>query len=187
MGLSGLYSAGRITGMRLTEQRILFVGAGEAGLGFGQMVVAAMQLEGLSDAESRKRCLFMDSRGLVVTSRADLSDWKRPFAPVTVGGRDHTPGQGNNAYVFPGIGLGLLLSGARRVTDEMFFAAARALADCVSTDDLEQGRVFPAAARMREVAVGVAAVAHDQGQATRPRAEDFAAEAASKMYVPEYT
>jgi malate dehydrogenase (oxaloacetate-decarboxylating)(NADP+) len=92
--------------------------------------------------------------------------------------------------VFPGVGLGLLLSGARQVTDDMFLAAARALADQVSAVDLEQGRVFPPAARMREVAlavsVAVAAVAHDQGHATRPRPADLAAEAARFMYVPEY-
>jgi malate dehydrogenase (oxaloacetate-decarboxylating)(NADP+) len=113
-----------------------------------------------------------------------------PFDPVTVAGRTHTPGQGNNAFVFPGVGLGLLLSGASRVTDEMFLAAAGALADRVSAIDLQQGRVFPSAARMREVAVAVsiavAAIAYEQGHATQPRPADLAAEAARVMYVPRY-
>jgi malate dehydrogenase (oxaloacetate-decarboxylating)(NADP+) len=113
-----------------------------------------------------------------------------PFAPVTIGGRLHVSAQANNSYIFPGVGLGLLLSGARRVTDEMFLAAARALADCVSAADLEQGRVFPVAARMREVAlavsVAVAGAAYEQGCATRPRPADLAAEAARFMYVPTY-
>jgi malate dehydrogenase (oxaloacetate-decarboxylating)(NADP+) len=113
-----------------------------------------------------------------------------PFAPVTVAGRTLTPGQGNNSFVFPGVGLGLLLSGATRVTDEMFFAAAGALADQVSALDLQQGRVFPAAARMREVAVAVsvavAEVAYEQGLATNPRPANLAVEAAHFMYVPKY-
>ncbi len=73
----------------------------------------------------------------------------------------------------------------------MFLAAAHALADCVSAADLEQGRLFPPAAGMREVAVAVAAavadVAHAQGYATRPPQQDLCAAAASYMYVPQYS
>jgi malate dehydrogenase (oxaloacetate-decarboxylating)(NADP+) len=113
-----------------------------------------------------------------------------PFAPVTLDGRAHVPGQGNNACIFPGVGLGLLLSGARRVTDDMFFAAAQALAGQVSQADLAQGRIFPVAARMREVAAAVAAataaVAYDQQHATGSRPRDLHAEAARRMYQPRY-
>jgi malate dehydrogenase (oxaloacetate-decarboxylating)(NADP+) len=113
-----------------------------------------------------------------------------PFDPVTLAGRVHSPGQGNNCFIFPGVGVGLLLSGARRVTDVMFFAAARALADRVSQADLQQGRVFPVAARLREVAlavsVAVATIAYEQGHAANPRPADLAAEAARFMYVPQY-
>jgi len=272
MGLAGLYSAGRITGGGLAAQRILFVGAGEACLGIGGTVIAAMQREGLSEGEAKQRCLFVDSNGLVIASRGDLAEHKRsfaqdraplpdllaavedfkptaligacgkggvftqsvlgamarlnerpilfalsnptskaectaeqayawtngravfasgsPFDPVTLAGRAHAPGQGNNCYVFPGVGLGLLVSGARRVTDEMFLAAARALADQVTEADLEQGRIFPVAARMREVAAAVAAavgaVACAQGHATNPRPQDLRAEATRVMYVPGY-
>ena len=272
MGLAGLYSAGRLTSRKLTEQRILFVGAGEACLGIGGLVTAAMQREGLSEADARGRCLFIDSQGAVVTSRADLPEQKRPFAqdrapmpdlltsvetfrptvligasgqsgiftqplleamarlnerpvvwalsnptskaectaeqaygwtsgravfasgspfdPVMHNGRLHSTGQANNSFVFPGVGFGLFLSGARRVTDEMFFAAARALADQVSHTDLDQGRIFPAATRMREVAlavsVAVAAVAYDQGLATTARPADLASAAARARYSPQY-
>jgi malate dehydrogenase (oxaloacetate-decarboxylating)(NADP+) len=272
MGLAGLYSAGRITGKSLVEQHVLFVGAGEACLGIGGMVAAAMRREGLSEDQAKARCLFVDSKGLVVASRKDLSTQKRPFAqerpplpdisaaiesfkptaivgatgkgglftqtvletmarvnkrpvvlalsnptskaectaeqayawtegraifaagsqlePVKVGGRLHAPGQANNSYIFPGVGLGLLLSGARRMTDEMFLAAARALAGQATEADLKQGRIFPVASRMREVAVAVAAAvaatAHEQGLAGKPRPSDLRTEAARFMYEPRY-
>jgi malate dehydrogenase (oxaloacetate-decarboxylating)(NADP+) len=272
MGLAGLYSAGRITGRPLEGQRILFVGAGEACLGIGAIVVAAMQREGLSEAEALARCLFIDSRGPVVASRTDLTEQKRffaqerpampgllqtiedfrptvlfgactrggtftrpaletmarlnerpvifalsnptlnaectaeqvyawtsgralfasgsPFAPVTLDGRVHVTAQANNSFVFPGVGFGLLLSGARRVHDEMFFAASRALAGSVTRVDLDEGRLFPPAARMREVAIEVAAavatVAHDRGLAAVPRPADIRHAAADAMYIPKY-
>lgn len=80
MGLAGLYAAGRVTRTRLADQRLLFVGAGEACLGIGSIVTAAMQREGLSEADAKRHCLFMDSRGVVTTGRVDLTEHKRPFA-----------------------------------------------------------------------------------------------------------
>lgn len=113
-----------------------------------------------------------------------------PFEPVTLDGRTHAPGQANNSYVFPGLGLGLLVAGATRVSDEMFFAAAAALADQVSAEDLAFGRIFPPQSRMREVARAVAAavagVAFEQGLATKPRPDDLAAAIEETMYEPGY-
>ncbi|MBZ0267079.1 oxaloacetate-decarboxylating malate dehydrogenase, partial [bacterium] len=63
--LSGLLSALRITGKPLTEQRVLFLGAGSAGVGIGRLIAAAMETAGLSEAEAKKRCCFVDSQGLV--------------------------------------------------------------------------------------------------------------------------
>jgi malate dehydrogenase (oxaloacetate-decarboxylating)(NADP+) len=105
---------------------------------------------------------------------------------------EHTflPGQGNNSLVFPGVGLGLMLSGARRVSDEMFFAAADAVAAEVTESDLACGRVFPAASCLRAVAARVAAavatVAYAQDLATRPRSANLLEYAASRMYQPRY-
>jgi len=109
---------------------------------------------------------------------------------VTLGAKTHIPGQANNSYVFPGVGLGLMASGATRVTDAMFFAAATALAGEVTEEDLAAGRIFPAQARMRDVAhavaVAVANVAFDQGLATKPKPEDLPAAIAQAMYRPAY-
>ncbi|MGD8414470.1 MAG: oxaloacetate-decarboxylating malate dehydrogenase, partial [Candidatus Latescibacterota bacterium] len=78
--LAGLYSAVRITGGALADQRILFLGAGSAGIGIGELIVSAMKEDGLAEDEARGRCWFVDSRGLVVKSRTDLQDHKLRFA-----------------------------------------------------------------------------------------------------------
>lgn len=113
-----------------------------------------------------------------------------PFAPVELGGRRFVPGQGNNAYVFPGVGLGAIASGARRVTDEMFSAAARALAREVGEDDLALGRVYPALARIRDVsaviATAVAEVAFARGLASIPRPADVEGFVRGEMFDPVY-
>ncbi|MBN1886437.1 MAG: NAD-dependent malic enzyme, partial [Thermoflexales bacterium] len=113
-----------------------------------------------------------------------------PFAPVQLAGKTYTPGQCNNAYVFPGVGLGAIACQARLVTDEMFFAAAKALASTVSEADLEQGRVFPPLAAIRQVsaaiAVSVAEVAYRRGLAALPAPADLLAYISSQMYVPHY-
>ena len=100
------------------------------------------------------------------------------------------PGQCNNAYVFPGVGLGVIASGATLVTPEMFFEAAKTLAACVSKEDLAKGRLFPALTRVREIsakiAFAVAEIAHRRGFATEPRPEDLLALVRSRQYAPTY-
>jgi malate dehydrogenase (oxaloacetate-decarboxylating)(NADP+) len=78
--LAGIYSGLRITRQRLRDQKIQVFGAGEAGIGIGDMIVAALQREGLSGMEARDRLWFLDSKGLVVRYRSDLSDEKRRLA-----------------------------------------------------------------------------------------------------------
>ena len=113
-----------------------------------------------------------------------------PFAPVTLGDKTFVPGQGNNAYIFPGVGLGAVACGAKVVTDEMFFAAARALAQQVEEEDLEQGLIYPPLVEIREVsaaiATAVAEVAYERGLATQPRPDDLGAYIEAQMYVPSY-
>lgn len=270
--LSGLYSALRITGGKLSEQKLLFLGAGEAGIGIGQLIVSAMEAEGLSVEEARGRCWFVDSKGLVVKERTGLAEHKllfahehppcpdlltavkalkptmligasgqphtftrevvesmaeynerpvvfalsnptskaectaeeaytwsagraifasgSPFDPVEYEGKTYVPGQGNNAYIFPGLGLGLIASRARFVTDEMFFSAAHALAEEVGESDLHMGRVYPSLERIREVslsiAVAVAEVAFKRDLAQAHAPEDLKGFIRSLMYDPTY-
>jgi malate dehydrogenase (oxaloacetate-decarboxylating)(NADP+) len=113
-----------------------------------------------------------------------------PFDPVTLGGRTYVSRQGNNSYIFPGVGLGSIVSRTRRITDAMFLAAAQTLAAQVTEADLAQGSLYPPLAKIREVsahiAAAVAAVAfrHDLAGITAP--PDLLAYVRAQMYDPQY-
>jgi malate dehydrogenase (oxaloacetate-decarboxylating)(NADP+) len=113
-----------------------------------------------------------------------------PFAPVTVGGKRFVPRQGNNSYIFPGVGLGVIASKSRRVTEAMFMAAARTLAEQVSAEDLAQGSLYPPLAQVLEVsariAAAVAAIAFHDGLAGVERPADLLAFVRQQMYSPSY-
>jgi malate dehydrogenase (oxaloacetate-decarboxylating)(NADP+) len=113
-----------------------------------------------------------------------------PFAPVHCCGKLLVPRQGNNAYIFPGVGLGAIACGATRITDEMFLAAAQTLANYVMPADLAQGSLLPPLTNIREVsahiAVAVAEVAFQRGLASRSRPEDMLALVKAHVYDPHY-
>ena len=272
VALAGLFSALRVKGGKLADQRVLFLGAGEAATGIADLVISAMMAEGVSEAEALRRNWLVDSRGLVVKNRAGLTDHKlryahdhapigdfltairtlkptaiigvaavggaftpevlqtmaelnerpivfalsnptskaecsaeeayrhtggralfacgSPYDPVRLDGKTFVPRQGNNSYIFPGVGLGAIASGSRLVTDEMFMAAAHTLAYLVDPDDIEQGSLYPALPRIRDVsahiAAAVAEVAYKRGLATVPRPNDLMAFIESQMYNPLY-
>jgi malate dehydrogenase (oxaloacetate-decarboxylating)(NADP+) len=113
-----------------------------------------------------------------------------PFDPVDFGGRRFVPRQGNNSYIFPGVGLGVVTVRSTRVTDEMFMAAARTLAEHTSEADLAQGSLYPPLNRVRDVsahiAAAVAEVAFRGGHARVERPDDLVEYMTSQMYDPRY-
>jgi malate dehydrogenase (oxaloacetate-decarboxylating)(NADP+) len=111
-----------------------------------------------------------------------------PFAPVTHEGRTLRPAQGNNAYVFPGIGLGAVACRARTLPDELFLTAARALARLVRSDDLDHGALYPPLTEIRKIslsiAVSVATNAHEMGLARAKRPRNMRRRIDRMMYRP---
>jgi malate dehydrogenase (oxaloacetate-decarboxylating)(NADP+) len=270
--LAGLHSASRITQCPLTEQQMLFFGAGEAGTGIADLLVEEMKAQGLSPEAARRRCWFIDSKGLVVDRRDDLAEHKRryahdrpfltdtlsivetirptaiigasgnpgifseailtrmaefnkrpivfalsnptsksectaevayrcthgkavfasgsPFDPVLLDGQKFIPSQGNNAYIFPGLGLGIVACRIRRVTDKMLLAAAHALSTELTQTDMAEGRIYPSLARIRQVSVKIASAvtktAYAEGLATLPEPADLEAHIRSQVFVPDY-
>ena len=114
-----------------------------------------------------------------------------PFAPVQYNGTTLVPRQGNNSYIFPGLGLGAIACGAKHITDEMFLAAAQTLAAYVTPEDLQQGSLLPPLTSVREVsvhiAVAVAEVIFERGLATRSRPESLLDLVRGHVYDPRYT
>jgi malate dehydrogenase (oxaloacetate-decarboxylating)(NADP+) len=112
------------------------------------------------------------------------------FAPVPWKDRTLAPGQANNAFIFPGVGFGAIVSGARRVTNEMFHAAARVLASEVHERDLALGRVFPPSDRIFQVAASVASavaqIAWQRGLASVPRPDDIEGFVRAQQYEARY-
>ena len=272
VSLAALLGATRISGMPLREQRVLFLGAGASAIGVADLIVKAMEREGLSHDDAVARIYLFDSHGLVHGGRNNLTQHKRryahgtdgaadfvgairdvrptaiiglstrggafhegvlgamaainerpiifalsnptanaectaeeayrntdgravfacgsPFDPVEIDGRTHVPRQANNAYIFPGIGLGAVLARARAISDGMFLAAADALAAIVRDEDLAQGAVLPRLESIRSVsrAVAVAVIrqAKDEGLTGRALPEDLDAFVEAAMYQPEY-
>jgi malate dehydrogenase (oxaloacetate-decarboxylating)(NADP+) len=272
VALAGLFSALRVTGGKLSDQKLLFLGAGEAATGIADLVVSAMTAEGSTEAQARLQIWLVDSRGLVVKNRSNLTEHKlryaheharvdhfltaiqtlkpsavigvaavggtftpevlktmaqinkqpiifalsnptskaecsaeeayrhtdgralfacgSPYDPVKLDGKTFVPRQGNNSYIFPGVGLGAIASGTRLVTDEMFMAAARTLAQLVSEEDIKQGSLYPALPRIREVsahiAAAVAEVAYKRGLAASQAPNDLLGYVQSQMYDPRY-
>jgi len=272
VALAGVYAATRITGVDFADQTIMFLGAGSAATGIGDLMVSAFVENGLSENAARQHLWFVDVDGLVVagrrnlmahnrpyahkheqlgfidaikkvrpqvligatgtpdtftrevitamssvnerpvifalsnpTSRAECTagqvyEWSKgkaifasgsPFKAVTYNGKTFHPGQGNNAYIFPGVGLGAVACSASRLTSEIFLVAAQTLADNVTQNELDRGTLYPPLAGIRDlslrIATNVVEKAYDLNLAREPRpAGDLKLFIATQMYDPHY-
>jgi malate dehydrogenase (oxaloacetate-decarboxylating)(NADP+) len=113
-----------------------------------------------------------------------------PFPPVEIAGRRFVPGQGNNVYIFPAMGMALFATEATRVTEEMFIVASGALAGQVTDENLAMGLIYPPQSRILDasllVAERIAACIFDSGLARAPRPPDVAALVRDRVYRPVY-
>ncbi len=275
VALAGILASLRITNEKLSNQRIVFLGAGSAGVGIADSISAGMRdSEGVSLENARKQFWFLDSKGLVCNSRGDsLAEHKIPYAcddeyletllevvkrvkptilmglsgqpgtfneevvremakhvekpiifalsnptskaectaeqayewtdgkaifasgspfdPVEYNGKKLIPGQGNNMYIFPGVGLGAILSQAKYIPNSVFYIAAKKLADMVTDEELSHHRVYPDIKSIRtistEIGSEVCRYMRDNNLAKNKlpssRMYDFVKQ---KMFWPEY-
>jgi malate dehydrogenase (oxaloacetate-decarboxylating)(NADP+) len=243
--LAGVINAVRVSGTPLNAHRFLFLGAGSAATGVGEMIASWMAAELQVPVEKARQSIAMfDVDGLVTASRTPMPDHLRPFAraeaeskdfvatiscfkptaliglsgagrlftqavveevsrlnsrpivfalsnptskaectaedaynwsdgkaifaagspfdPVSYKGSTLVPGQGNNMFVFPGLGLGAVLAQARLVTESMIMRCAHVVADSVSADDIKLGRIFPQISAIKDISRRVAAAVMDQ-------------------------
>jgi malate dehydrogenase (oxaloacetate-decarboxylating)(NADP+) len=272
VALAGLSTALQIINKPLTEQRILFLGAGSAGLGIANLIVAAMQLEGLSQEAARSRISMFDIDGLLEPSRSNLSAEQKVYAhkaapskdfvatiealkptvlvgvstkggafdqcvvtamsrlndrpiifalsnpteksecsaeqaykwsngkalfaagvqfpDVILNGQTFHPGQANNFYIFPAVGLATYAAHPRRLTDACFIVAAQATADQVGPELRAKGMLYPSQGNILETevttAVRVAEHMFDQGLAQVQRPKDIRSWIEGHLYSPQY-
>ncbi|MBN2800785.1 MAG: NAD-dependent malic enzyme [Deltaproteobacteria bacterium] len=142
----------------------------------------------LSNPTSQAECT--PTEALRATGGRALVATGSPFDPVEMDGVVHRIGQGNNAYIFPGVGLGLTVSRTRRVTNGMFLAAARALAGQLSDEDLAENALYPRLIRIREVSHAVACAtirqAVAEGHADKDQLDLLETRVERAMWYPEY-
>lgn len=269
--VTGLYTAVRALKQKLSDQRILFLGAGAAATGIAHLIADAMAEDGIDRNEALKRIALFDSKGLVSSTRGDKlapnkvpfaqayenttdfaqairqlkptciigvsaqggaftedvvkamcevnarpmifalsnptskaectakqaytwSDGKclfacgSPFAPVAVGNKTFVPRQGNNSYVFPGIGFGCIFVRAKTIPNQIFLTAAKTLANLVSESDLANGSLYPPLSQVRElsahIAVAVADYCFKNGLAQVERPADLDKAVREAMWQP---
>ncbi len=271
VALAGIYSSMKITGGQFKNQTIMFLGAGSAATGIGDLIVHALMAEGHTEEEALRQLWFVDINGLLVndnpgimphneryvqdhpilpfidaihsikpniligvsgaggtftkevieamcevnerpvifalsnpTSKAECTaseayTWSSgkavfasgsPFKPVTLDDKVFVPGQGNNAYIFPGIGLAAMAVEAKYLPDSVFLVAAASLAREVNPSDLESGNVYPKMSNLRtisfEIAIDVANHLFDLGLTRIEKPLNVRTLIKSKMYDPTY-
>jgi len=271
-GVAGILAALRFKQEKLQDQRFLFFGAGSAGVGIADLLVYVMVKDGMSIDDARKRCWLVDSKGLVTSTRTDLTESKAPYAhdhaavdtlvecvralrptaligtstipksftqevielmagtterpiifpysnptsksecsaeeaytwtngkaifasgspfpTVELNGRTYHPGQGNNVYIFPAMGLAVMAARPQHIPDGAFVRAARTLASLVTQEQFDKGLIYPPMMDIRTssitVAVAIAEYFFEKGLARAERPADIAAFVKSLAWEPEY-
>ncbi|KAL5853441.1 hypothetical protein ACOSQ3_008559 [Xanthoceras sorbifolium] len=174
----------------------MLIGTSGVGKTFTKEVVEAMAsfnkkpvIFALSNPTSQSECTAEEA--YTWTEGRAIFASGSPFDPVEYKGKVYVPGQGNNAYIFPGLGLGLIISGAIRVREEMLLAASEALAEQGTQENFDKGLIYPPFTNIRKIsahiAAKVAAKAYELGLASRlPQPTDLVSYAESCMYSPVY-
>lgn len=274
VAVAGIFAALRITNNKLSDHKFVFQGAGEAAMGIANLIVMAMEKEGVPRKEAIHKIWMVDSKGLIVKGRGKLNHEKEmfaqdhpqvktleevvqtvkptaiigvaairgafseqilrdmasfnerplifalsnptskaectaeqcyritegrgifasgsPFDKVTLpNGQTFFPGQGNNAYVFPGVALGIIGCGVRHISEEVFLATAEAIAEEVTDEHLAEGRLYPPLSTIRDlsfkIAVKVVDYAYRNDLASwYPEPEDKESFVRSLIYSPDY-
>lgn len=270
--LAGFIAATKVMNIDWKDHRLVFLGAGSAGVGIADMMRRYLINQGLTEAEAKDAFYLVDSKGLITTTRGDkLAAHKVPFAredmktefnalasvvdfvkptclfglstikgaftddilkamgtfnkipficplsnptakaectakdaytmtegrcvfaagspfdPVVVNGKTLYPGQGNNLYIFPGLGLGALCAKSKVVSDEMIMCAAETLASLVTDDEFSHGLVYPSLGRIREISYEIAVkVAEKSVQQGYGKDADFRTVIKNAMWIPKY-
>lgn len=283
VALAGVLAAMNHLGHKLSDQRILYLGAGAAGVGIGRLFRTAMEEEGATESRYRRAQMHLDSRGLLYEGRtirdahkrdfamsaddmrfygfmgdgpfdllevigkvkptiligttaragafheeairemakhcdrpiimplsnptskcecspAEAYEWTdgralvatgSPFDPLDVNGQHFVPGQSNNVFIFPGVGLGCIVSEARQVTNSMFLAAARTLAEFVSAERFALGALYPDQSDLRKISAAIAeGVVHESKRLRLGRMiadDDISGAVQAMMWWPAYS
>jgi len=268
--LAGILASQKISKRILKREKILFVGAGSAGIGVGNLISYALEKEGVNPNKARERCWFFDDKGLLIKDRNDLYEDQIPFSheqqhitdlvkvietikptiliglsgvgglftepilkkmseinifptifalsnptsnaectaeqaykatngncifasgspfpKVKIGEKLFDPGQCNNVYIFPGVGLGAIESEAKTLSDDMFLIAAKTIPEYLTKEEINNGRVFPSLDKIREISIEIAkniAVSEDNNYKNW-EPEKISKELNSKMFSAKY-
>ncbi len=271
VAMSGVVASTKITNIDFKDNKIMFLGAGSAATGIADLILQALEAEGLTKEEAKSKIWFVDIDGLLVNGRKNLMDhnkkyaqdfkemnfvdaikevkpniligasgaggafteeviktmsainerpvifslsnptsnsectatqsyeWSNgqavfvsgsPFGKVEYKGKTFIPGQGNNVYIFPGIGLGAIASEAKYLPDSIFMTASKVLASQVTDDDIANGALYPKMSELRNISFNIALAVAEEifalGLSKIEKPNDLKAHIQNMIYDPKY-